>query len=256
MKKGIMLCLILLLAVCALSACGSEEKTYTVRITVGEQALYAEFADNATARALIEKMPMTLSMMDLYGREMCYRFSDEALPAEEARYGSFDVGKILYWTPWHSFVIVYDESGEEIDNLQYVGDIRSGVQIFKETGDCEVTFEWMEDTPMRLFIGDKEVPVTWEDNASVEALKELLPLTIQMSMYGGFEQVGPIGQRIARDDRQTTTNFGDIVLYSGNQIVVFYGSNSWAYTYLGHIDLTKEEMTDLLGHGDVTLRLE
>lgn len=108
---------------------------------------------------------------------------------------------------------------------------------------------------MRLIIGETEVPVTWETNASVEALKELLPLTIQMSMYGGFEQVGPIGQHIARDDRQTMTNYGDIVLYSGNQIVVFYGSNAWAYTRLGHIDLSREEMTNLLSHGDVTITL-
>ena len=108
---------------------------------------------------------------------------------------------------------------------------------------------------MRLIIGETEVPVLWEDNASVEALQELLPLTIQMSMYGGFEQVGPVGQSITRNDRQTTTDYGDIVLYSGNQIVVFYGSNSWAYTRLGHINLTRQEMTDLLGHGDVTITL-
>ena len=68
-----------------------------------------------------------------------------------------------------------------------------------------------------------------------------------MSMYGGFEQVGSIGSSIARNDKQTTTDYGDIVLYSGNQIVVFYGSNSWAYTRLGHIDMTKEELTELLG---------
>ncbi len=109
---------------------------------------------------------------------------------------------------------------------------------------------------MRLLIGETEVPVTWENNESVEALRELLPLTIQMSMYGGFEQVGPIGQRIVRDDKQTTTNSGDIVLYSGNQIVVFYGSNSWAYTRLGHVDLSQQEMRDLLGHGDVTITMK
>ena len=115
-----------------------------------------------------------------------------------------------------------------------------------------------EETAMQLMIGETEVPVTWEDNVSVDALRELVadsPLTIQMSMYGGFEQVGPIGQSIIRDDQQTTTNYGDIVLYSGNQIVVFYGSNSWAYTRLGHIDLTKEEMTDLLANGDVVLTI-
>ena len=109
---------------------------------------------------------------------------------------------------------------------------------------------------MRLLIGETEVPVAWEENESVEALQDLCPLTIRMSMYGGFEQVGPIGQNIVREDQQTVTDSGDIVLYSGNQIVIFYGSNSWAYTRLGHIDLTEQEMGDLLSNGDVTITLE
>ena len=109
---------------------------------------------------------------------------------------------------------------------------------------------------MRLLIGETEVPVAWEENESVEALQDLCPLTIRMSMYGGFEQVGPIGQNIVREDQQTVTDSGDIVLYSGNQIVIFYGSNSWAYTRLGHIDMSEQEMRDLLGGGDVTITLE
>ena len=111
-----------------------------------------------------------------------------------------------------------------------------------------------EDT-MRLLIGETEVPVTWEENASVEALRALCPLTIQMSMYGGFEQVGPIGRSISAEDAHLTTKSGDIVLYAKNQIVIFYGSNSWAYTKLGHINLSEEDMTSLLGSGDVTVEI-
>lgn len=109
---------------------------------------------------------------------------------------------------------------------------------------------------MRLLIGEREVPVAWEENESVKALQDLCPLTIRMSMYGGFEQVGSIGQSIVREDVETVTDSGDIVLYSGNQIVIFYGSNSWAYTRLGHIDLSEQEMRDLLSGGDVTITLE
>ena len=112
-----------------------------------------------------------------------------------------------------------------------------------------------EEPAMTLKIGETEVPVIWEDNPSVEALKEFLPLTVQMSMYGGFEQVGPIGQEIVSYDEQTKTEPGDIVLYSGDQIVIFYGNNSWAYTRLGHVDLTREKMTELLAHGDVTITI-
>ena len=110
---------------------------------------------------------------------------------------------------------------------------------------------------MTLKIGEREVQVSWEDNDSVEELKKLAAsgLTIKMSMYGGFEQVGPIGQSIARDDEQTTTAPGDIVLYSGDQIVVFYGSNSWEYTRLGKINMSEDELTELLGNEDVTITL-
>ena len=127
--------------------------------------------------------------------------------------------------------------------------------------------DWINETggtnmekSLSLVIDGREVAVAWEDNESVAALIELAsagPLTVQMSMYGGFEQVGSLGTGLPRDDVQTTTRAGDIVLYSGNQIVVFYGSNSWAYTRLGHItDLSAEELSALLGSGDVTLTLD
>ena len=116
-----------------------------------------------------------------------------------------------------------------------------------------------KDTELQMTINDTPVTVEWEDNESVQALKELCreqPLTINMSMYGGFEQVGSIGAYLPQNDVQTTTSPGDIVLYSGDQMVVFYGSNSWAYTRLGHItDKTQAELTQLLSNGDVSMTL-
>ena len=110
---------------------------------------------------------------------------------------------------------------------------------------------------LTMKIDGKKVAVDWEENESVAALTELVkdkPLTVDMSMYGGFEQVGSLGASLPRNDAQTTTRAGDIVLYSGSQIVVFYGSNSWAYTRLGHItDKTAAQMKDLLGNGNVTI---
>ena len=111
---------------------------------------------------------------------------------------------------------------------------------------------------LKLSINGTEIPVTWEDNESVAALAERAaeaPLTIRMSMYGGFEQVGPLGMTLPRNDRQTTTSAGDIVLYSGSQLVVFYGSNTWAYMRLGHAELSAADMAALLAHGDVTVRI-
>ena len=125
----------------------------------------------------------------------------------------------------------------------------------------QVENDELEAEEMRILmkIDDETVTVAWEDNEAVAALMENLreqPLSIQMSMYGGFEQVGSFGTNLPRDDKQTTTQAGDIVLYSGNQMVVFYGSNSWAYTRLGKItDKSAEELKEMLGGGDVTITL-
>ncbi|MDB7817620.1 cyclophilin-like fold protein [Intestinimonas butyriciproducens] len=74
--------------------------------------------------------------------------------------------------------------------------------------------------------------------------------------YGGFEQVGSLPQNLTRNDVQITTEAGDIVLYSGNSIVLFYGSNTWAYTKLGHIeDLPAENLKTLLDVEQVTVSL-
>ena len=128
-----------------------------------------------------------------------------------------------------------------------------------DTANPEEEDEPMQEKSLKMTIGDTSVEVEWEDNESVEALAKLAetePLVIEMSMYGGFEQVGSLGESLSRNDKQTTTEAGDIVLYSGNQIVVFYGSNSWAYTRLGHIaDKTAEEMSELLSGGDVTVTI-
>ena len=120
--------------------------------------------------------------------------------------------------------------------------------------------EVQQEKVLEMKIADTPVTVAWEDNEAVAALKEYCRdqiLTIPMSMYGGFEQVGSIGTTLPRNDVQTTTQSGDIMLYSGNQLVVFYGSNDWAYTRLGHItDKSQDELTALLSNGDISISLE
>ena len=117
-----------------------------------------------------------------------------------------------------------------------------------------------ENMELIMKIDGTEVSVAWENNESVDAIRELAAsggLEINMSMYGGFEQVGSIGQSIPSSDEQTTTKAGDIVLYSGNQVVVFYGSNSWAYTRLGRITgKTEQELAEMLGEKNVVLSFE
>ena len=127
------------------------------------------------------------------------------------------------------------------------------------TAATEAETRESEAGEMKLRINGTEVDVEWEDNESVRALKELVKsgeLTVPMAGYGGFEQVGELGEALPREDTQITTQAGDIVLYSGDKIVVFYGSNTWSYTKLGHIsDMTGPELEKLLGGGDVEIKI-
>ena len=100
-----------------------------------------------------------------------------------------------------------------------------------------------------LTIDGTAVDVQWENNAAVAELYALAQnaITVNTSAYGGFEQVGSLPQNFSRSDTQMTAQPGDIVLYSGNQLVVFFGSNSWSYTKLGHISgLSADELAALL----------
>lgn len=121
----------------------SEVKEIKIRITVGGRQLTATLENNATTRAVVAQMPMTLHMMDLYGREMCYRYGAYALPTDNMRDDNYAVGDIAYWAPGGSLVILYEQNGEEFSR-QHLGHIDSGVEVFKTTGDADVTFELME----------------------------------------------------------------------------------------------------------------
>lgn len=108
---------------------------------------------------------------------------------------------------------------------------------------------------MNVQIGNSTFTATLEDNPAVDSLVQMMedaPVVIEMSDYSGFEKVGSLGTSLPVSNSQTTTQSGDIVLYNGNQIVIFYGSNSWSYTRLGKID-DLSGWEEALGSGDVTV---
>ncbi|MDD6486953.1 MAG: cyclophilin-like fold protein [Spirochaetales bacterium] len=104
--------------------------------------------------------------------------------------------------------------------------------------------------------GKHTLTVTLADNSSATAFYELLkkdPLTVKLNEYGGFEKVGSLGKSLPRNDTQITTEAGDIILYQGNQITIYYDTNSWNFTRLGKVDgVTQAELKKILGKGDVT----
>ena len=110
-----------------------------VKISVNNKVLHAVLDDNATSRAIYNKLPLKLFMQDLYSREMCYNF-DESFKTENLRSDNYEVGDLIYWPPMHSFVILYRQNGEKF-RRQHLGKVLSGVEIFETTGDAEVLFE-------------------------------------------------------------------------------------------------------------------
>lgn len=114
-----------------------------------------------------------------------------------------------------------------------------------------------EETMLYITVNGTTLTATLANNSSAEAFRELLangPCTIQMSDYGNFEKVGPLGQSLPTNNQQITTEAGDIILYQGNQITIYYDRNSWNFTRLGKInDVTSQQLRDILGSGDVSV---
>ncbi len=242
-------------------------KLMDITIQIGGRRYDAILYDNAAGRFMAEQLPYTVFMtkgeIDYCGAT-ALEFEGRGFDTQEGHVR----GELLYDSGWYVLFLneklPIGESGPRIPFGRLVDE--SAADDLLENGDdaADVRIEAADHASqregghkLRMKIGMTDVAVAWERNESVEALKELCqdrPLPIRMSMYGGFEQVGPIGQRLPSQDRQTTTSAGDIVLYSSSQMVVFYGSNSWAYTRLGHIvDKSPEELRELLGQGDVTI---
>ena len=97
---------------------------------------------------------------------------------------------------------------------------------------------------------------TLADNSSAKSFYTLLQkgsVTVNMHDYGNFEKVGPLPESLPRNDTQITTTAGDIILYQGNQITIYYDRNSWTFTRLGKVDnVTQAELKKILGSGNVT----
>ena len=110
-----------------------------------------------------------------------------------------------------------------------------------------------------MFHGGKTFTATLSDNSSAEALKELLSkgdVTVEMEDYGNMEKVGPLPTALPRNDRQTSTGPGDIILYQGKYLVIYYSTNSWNFTRIGKIDnADAAQLKSALGCGDVTVTL-
>lgn len=127
----------------------------------------------------------------------------------------------------------------------------------EETAATQETGE--EENLLYIQIGDTTLTAEPAATEAADALMELLeegPLTVQVENYGGFEKVGELLRALPRQDSRITTKPGDIMLYQGDSIVLFYGSNTWSYTRLGTIrDVSGKELAALLGGTETQITL-
>lgn len=130
-------------------------------------------------------------------------------------------------------------------------------QVTESSGDSAPD---REEYDLKITVGTSELYASLEDNPSAEEFRELLeegPLTVEMRDYGGFEKVGALGKTLTRSDTQITTEPGDVILYQGNQITIYYGVNQWNFTRLAKIH-DVSDLKEKLGEGtvEVTFSLE
>ena len=273
---GLLIGVIVLIGCMPAGPCMAKNNSTQINIEIGKKTFKATLYNNKTSRALLKKFPLSCKMSELNGNEK-YKYLSSELPTNKKKVKRIKAGDIMLYGS--DCLVVFYKSHKTSYKYTKVGHINNTSGLKKAVGKGKVKMKFTRireqsnsnktnpttapnqqaNKRLMLKIGDKKVDVSWEENESVGALMDMCkdsPLEIQMSMYGGFEQVGSLGTNLPRNDSQTTTSSGDIVLYSGNQIVVFYGSNSWSYTRLGHItDQDNEGMAALLGNGDVTITI-
>lgn len=164
-------------------------------------------------------------------------------------------GTLSYFEPWGN-VAVYSgecgeasgvyELGEAVSGTEYIEGLAGKIQI-------EAAGTTVYEKVINVQVGDKNFTATLESNTAVDEFVQIMqeaPIVIDMSDYSGFEKVGSLGTNLTASNSQTATQSGDIVLYNGNQIVIFYGSHSWSYTRLAKID-DLSGWTEALGSGNV-----
>ena len=149
---------------------------------------------------------------------------------------------------------------QEDDVSQKQSGVETNTNESKEQTKMKKTDEsTLADNQIRVTVGSSSFIVNLENNETAKALREMLAdedLTISASNYGGFEKVCQLGKTLPRNDKQITTEAGDVMLYSGNQIVFFYGANSWSYTKIGKVEASSiEELESVLSGSETEVIL-
>lgn len=160
--------------------------------------------------------------------------------------------------------ITTSESNIKNLGVEY-GELLNGKRFSADSTKDDVS-DWLDtlpisekehETKMNIEVNGHLLTATLADNSSAKAFAELIksePLTINMSDYANFEKVGKLPENLPRNDEQITTEAGDIILYQGNQITIYYDENTWNFTRIGKINnITQTELKEILGTGSVSV---
>jgi len=165
-------------------------------------------------------------------------------------------------------ILVYCRSGrrsrQAAEKLTALGYTRiydfGGIQNWEGEITME-PFNYPQQRPQLIIeANDIQMNASLYGNSSAEALIEKLdkegPVTLELHDFGNFEKVGDLPWELPRNDEEITTKPGDLLLFEGNKITIYYDTNTWSFTPLGKIvGYTRQELLDILGEGDVTVTL-
>ena len=261
------------------SQAAHSEDTMRIQIRTDTQSILFQLNHSPAALSLYEQLPLTLPVENYADNEKIF-YPPEQLDVSDTPPAEGPAGTLAYYEPWGDVAIFYGECpgagglyelGEAISGAEQIKDLTGEIRIEKweetpsgqdvpEAASLPTQTEAEESegvAPMRMDveIGGRTFTATLSENAAASAFvkrMEAAPVVLHMQDYSGFEKVGSLGTSLPTSNTYTATQAGDIVLYNGNQIVLFYGSNSWSYTRIGKID-DLSGWEEALGSGDVTV---
>lgn len=233
----------MLLAVLALSACGDGEVPAGPAPVPPQEVIAEPESDPAGQDEVpaVENMPQPEQAESEEPGQQAARPAAPADPSPETSSGTEQPGPVPPEKP------EAESAGQ--------GTVLPPAEAPSAATETEPAAPGQEESVLKITVGDQELLATFADNSSAEEFRELLaqgPLTVEMEDYGGFEKVGPLGTTLTRNDTQITTEPGDVILYQGNQITIYYGTNSWSFTRLARID-DPAGLQEKLGSGTVSI---
>jgi len=263
--KRILICLLTL--VLLFSTAAAEESQITpgtrVKLTMNGETVYGTVPDTAAGRAFLEKLPFSITGFRSTD-DICCSVSEE-LESDPAENDQWTIGSFGWFGGWFTMLCDHEESFSGMNVPIVLRLDREGIEtVTAMSGSIEIQVEAEDSTmsaenTMLITVDDKRLVVTLADNSSARALVELLrngPLTVDMSDYGSMEKVGRLGTTLPTNDEDIVTGPGDVILYMGGALVIYYDRNHWDFTRLGKIEgATKEGLLEILGNGNVTVTL-